>query len=269
MAQPPSNEELLFVGSTCHLDSCKLNDFLPLKCSHCSHTFCSSHFLPDSHHCDKWDPSAHNRVAPNCPFCNVPVAYPSGGDPNLAMEKHFESSCEALGRGGPSRKGTRICAQARCNKALIVPIVCQSCNRQFCPEHRFPASHTCTSAPSPSATRAAPKTSTTKPANAARNGPMALKTTIANQLPSPGERQSLRSVPRPVTASSATGNAGNGGQSRTPFSKADRCEPSSAPSPAVTPTPAPASARSLLFAVSFAPPPLFANTVSPTVSVRA
>lgn len=224
MAQAPKatkDQELLFVGSACNLDSCKLNDFLPIKCPHCAHTFCSSHFLPESHHCDKWDPSAHNRVAPNCPFCNVPVAYPSGGDPNAAMERHFESTCEALGRGGSSPKGSGICAQVRCNKALIVPIVCQSCNKKFCPEHRF---HKCTMA---SSSAAAPKAipMTAKGANTSRSGVvLSLKPKNANGN-LPGERQQpsgSKVVPAPEPSTSALGKAGSGWSGRAPFSKTDR-----------------------------------------------
>jgi len=269
MAQASRDQELLFIGSTCDLDSCKLNDFLPLKCSHCSHTFCSSHFLPDSHHCDKWDPSTHNRVAPNCPFCNVPVAYPSGGDPNVAMEHHFDSTCEALGRGGSSKKGTSICAHARCNKALIVPILCQSCNKQFCPEHRFPASHTCTAASFSSTSNAAPKVS--KSTNSNRSGGLSFKPKTTSESLRGGRQEAAASkgAPRLIAPASSSGNTGVVGSSRTPFSKTDRCEPSSAPSYVVKPTPAPASARSLIFHISFAPPPLFSNARSPTVSARA
>jgi len=281
---PPSDQELLFVGSTCHLESCRLNDFLPLNCSHCSYTFCSSHFLPEAHHCDKWDPSAHNRVAPNCPFCKIPVAYPSDSDPNEALEKHFETNCEALGKAGSSKRSSQVCAQARCPKVLISPIRCQQCSKQFCPEHRFPATHACATVSA--SARASPlpetKASATKAALTKGRGTTAdsgaLRTPIMSKFqghPSGSKHETTKIAisqnARLQTASLLPAKVAVDvpSKAKLPFSKTDRCDPSPPSSPSLKPISPPVSTRSLLFPLSFAPPPLFSDLRSPTVSVRA
>lgn len=126
--------ELLAVGQSCSHPACNLVDFLPFKCQHCTQPFCGDHYKPELHSCAKFDPNKHDRIAPACPFCQKPVAFGPGVDPNVAMENHFETKCEVVGGGGlvgmTARKGAGSggssprCGRVKCNKVLIAPIRC-------------------------------------------------------------------------------------------------------------------------------------------------
>ncbi|KAF9523608.1 hypothetical protein CPB83DRAFT_951338 [Crepidotus variabilis] len=136
--------ELLAVGKQCSHSSCNLVDFLPFKCHHCQDSFCQEHFKVDDHKCPKYDESQHNRVAPNCPLCNIPIAFRQGQDPNVRMDQHLETECSVT-TGRVKSKSTPVCARPTCKKVLFSPIRCDKCRQQFCPAHRFPGDHTCAS----------------------------------------------------------------------------------------------------------------------------
>ncbi|KAJ6559150.1 hypothetical protein DFH09DRAFT_1162054 [Mycena vulgaris] len=143
MDVPQRETQLLSVGAQCSHQSCLLVDFLPFKCQHCEASFCQEHFMVTAHKCPKYDETKYNRVAPNCPLCNVPVSVRPGQDANVAMESHFTKDCSAM-TGKTKVKTAPVCAKARCGKTLFAPIRCTKCNEQFCPSHRFPADHSCT-----------------------------------------------------------------------------------------------------------------------------
>ncbi|ETW81710.1 hypothetical protein HETIRDRAFT_147684 [Heterobasidion irregulare TC 32-1] len=137
------DQQLLSIGHQCSEATCMLIDFLPIECQHCAKPFCTNHFLPASHKCDKYDESKYNRVAPSCPLCNVPIAIPPGQDPNIRMERHFNEECSVMtGKSGKARSSP-ICAKGKCGKVLFQPIRCSDCQQQYCPAHRFPATHDC------------------------------------------------------------------------------------------------------------------------------
>ncbi|KAF8645246.1 hypothetical protein AX16_008072 [Volvariella volvacea WC 439] len=147
MSSPERDTQLLSIGKQCAHSSCLLVDFLPFKCYHCDASFCQEHFKVAAHNCPKYDENAHNRVAPNCPLCNVPVAFRPGQDPNDRMEEHFNTDCTVM-TGKAAKSKSPVCARASCKKVLFSPISCDKCRRQFCPAHRFPSDHNCTSATS-------------------------------------------------------------------------------------------------------------------------
>ncbi|KAG9007131.1 hypothetical protein FRB94_014604 [Tulasnella sp. JGI-2019a] len=239
--------ELLAIGQTCSHPSCSLVDFLPIKCQHCAQPYCSDHWKPQLHSCPKFDAAAHNRVAPACPFCQVPVAFAPGVDPNLAMEEHFANKCEVV-RGGSlvGVKGSGMrknesprCARKTCKKVLIAPITCQTCYQQFCPEHRFPASHTCkvdststSSLPVQSSSRSAPAqafvNARASAAAAAMNRAAAsMKAGSASTQPNASSSSSSPSKaksPKPAAASASSASAPS---LVNPFSKTERWDPSS------------------------------------------
>ncbi|KAF5382737.1 hypothetical protein D9615_002871 [Tricholomella constricta] len=139
-----NNSQLLAVGKQCSHPSCLLVDFLPFKCQHCEDSFCQEHFKVEGHSCSKYDASKYNRVAPDCPFCNTPVAVRPGQDPNDRMEEHITKECSVTTGNSGRARTMPICARGNCKKILFSPIRCDKCRSQFCPAHRFPADHSCT-----------------------------------------------------------------------------------------------------------------------------
>ncbi|KAF9046600.1 hypothetical protein BJ165DRAFT_1472953 [Panaeolus papilionaceus] len=133
---------LLHVGKQCSHDHCLLVDFLPFKCQHCQLDFCQEHFKVDVHKCPKYDEAKFNRVAPNCPLCNTPVASKPGQDPNIRMDQHLERECTVV-TGRVKTSTMPLCARGTCKKVLFSPIRCDTCRKQYCISHRFPADHTC------------------------------------------------------------------------------------------------------------------------------
>ncbi|KAJ7505285.1 hypothetical protein B0H11DRAFT_1977905 [Mycena galericulata] len=144
-------QQLLSVGAQCNHETCML---------HCQSSFCQEHFMVSAHKCPKYDETKYNRIAPNCPLCNVPVSVRPGQDANVAMEAHFTKDCSAL-TGKARTKSSPVCAKVRCGKTLFAPIRCTKCSQQFCPAHRFPADHDC-------ASPAAAQSRTTGPTAASR-----------------------------------------------------------------------------------------------------
>ncbi|PFH54085.1 hypothetical protein AMATHDRAFT_136453 [Amanita thiersii Skay4041] len=144
--------QLLSVGKQCFHSQCLLIDFLPFKCQHCQQSFCQAHFKVEDHQCPEYDESKHNRVAPNCPMCNTPVAIKQGQDPNARMEEHFARECFVM-TGKASGKSMPTCSRGNCKKVLYTPITCDKCTKDFCATHRFAADHNCPSltAPKPQA----------------------------------------------------------------------------------------------------------------------
>ncbi|KAF5385724.1 hypothetical protein D9757_005494 [Collybiopsis confluens] len=134
---------LLAIGQQCSQSTCHTIDFLPFKCHHCQESFCQDHFKVEQHSCPKYDESKHNRVAPSCPLCSQPVSIRLGQDPNVAMENHFTKDCSVM-TGHVAKKSTPICSQRKCGKTLFLSIRCDKCRKDFCPSHRFPSDHTCT-----------------------------------------------------------------------------------------------------------------------------
>ncbi|OSD07268.1 hypothetical protein PYCCODRAFT_1358818 [Trametes coccinea BRFM310] len=152
---PERDQQLLEIGKQCSAPSCLVVDFLPFKCQHCAHAFCRDHFLPADHQCDKFDAAKLDRVAPSCPLCNTPVAIPPGQDPNVRMEQHITTQCTVMTGKSAKAKSAPTCARPKCGKVLFSPIRCDSCKQQYCPQHRFPKDHSCSSA-QPSTTKPAP-----------------------------------------------------------------------------------------------------------------
>ncbi|KAL7279989.1 hypothetical protein ACG7TL_006400 [Trametes sanguinea] len=134
---PERDQQLLEIGKQCSAPSCLVVDFLPFKCQHCAHAFCRDHFLPADHQCDKFDAAKLDR------------------DPNVRMEQHITTQCTVMTGKSAKAKSAPTCARPKCGKVLFSPIRCDSCKQQYCPQHRFPKDHSCSSA-QPSTTKPAP-----------------------------------------------------------------------------------------------------------------
>ncbi|KAI0693897.1 hypothetical protein BC835DRAFT_1275376 [Cytidiella melzeri] len=111
--------DLPAIGAHCALDTCNVNDFLPLRCR-CDRLFCKDHIVPETHCCTLLE--TEDR--------------PSSSTPERPLQR---------------------CAAARCNKPSLeafvtdiantkgrTPAVCERCKQAFCASHRTPVSHTCT-----------------------------------------------------------------------------------------------------------------------------
>ncbi|TBU62237.1 hypothetical protein BD310DRAFT_811303 [Dichomitus squalens] len=222
-ATPERDVQLLEVGKQCSDPTCLLVDFLPFKCQHCAQPFCGEHFLPTAHHCAQYDAAKHDRVVPSCPLCNTPVAIPPGQDPNIRMERHINSECSVMtGRSGKANAAPH-CARPKCGKVLFSPIRCDSCKQQFCPQHRFPKDHSCsTSRASVSRQQAATNTwanvqNQTSAASAAALA--AIKRATATAPTAPRTHTQPKAQPPPSDAKSGSSSSSRSN----PFSAADRC----------------------------------------------
>jgi hypothetical protein len=262
------DQQLLAVGRQCSHPSCRLVDFLPFKCQHCANSFCADHFKPASHSCPKYDEAKYNRVVPDCehrsytfsyrlvqlmswllgPLCNQPVPIPPGEDPNIGMERHLSRDCSVMTGRSQKASSTPRCARPKCGKLVFAQIQCdvsslfatdyqsfdplsrlQKCYRKFCPEHRFPSSHNCSSISSSvlPPTSAPIKPNSQAPAVSA-SGLAAIKRAAASVKPSASSSTKSSTVPPPAKgAASSSGVVTSGSKTNTshsnrPFSKTDR-----------------------------------------------
>ncbi|KIK07927.1 hypothetical protein K443DRAFT_672811 [Laccaria amethystina LaAM-08-1] len=211
---PESDSQLLEIGKQCSHQSCLLVDFLPFKCQHCELAFCQEHFKVEAHQCPKYDEGKHNRVAPNCPMCNIPVAVRPGQDPNVRMELHLNQECSMMSAKQEKSKATPRCARGTCKKVLFSPIRCVKCREQFCPAHRFPADHNC-------ANSIAQARQT--PSRPAPNFSAAAKT--FNSKASATGSAAVDAVKKSVASINTSAAATNSGLAL-PFNKTDRLSPS-------------------------------------------
>ncbi|UZJ55119.1 hypothetical protein CBS101457_004439 [Exobasidium rhododendri] len=159
-AEKAYQSEMMFVGEKCHLSECRRDSFLPFRCRDCQHEFCSDHYKTGDHRCSK---ASASFLVPLCPLCHEPPKnWKRDEDPNIAMNAHLSPhwktgkiECEAIDVQGvvrddakgkqPREKRTNECKEKKCRKIMIVPIQCPSCHLQFCPSHRAPVQHDCTS----------------------------------------------------------------------------------------------------------------------------
>ncbi|KAF7798404.1 hypothetical protein EIP86_009625 [Pleurotus ostreatoroseus] len=200
---PERPAELLDIGHQCSDPSCNLHDFLPFKCQHCTQQFCAEHFKPEAHHCEKYDETKHNRVAPSCPLCNTPVAIPPGQDPNVRMERHINTECSVM-TGKTKTSSTPHCARAKCGK------------------HRFPKDHSCSSTASPSKPSPSPATQMNAAGAAAMAAIKRFNNSSSNATPSTSrpsaQHQPAKKTSIPTEASSAESSPSKPNL----FSKTDR-----------------------------------------------
>lgn len=147
--------EMMFIGQRCHWGECNREDFLPFRCADCQNKFCSEHYKTANHHCPNPTP---DFVVPQCPLCHEPPKqWKRDEDPNVAMDAHLTPNpktglieCKALGKDGKlqtqrKEKRENECEERRCHKLMVVPIQCPQCHLRFCPSHRAPVQHQCTS----------------------------------------------------------------------------------------------------------------------------
>ncbi|KDN41965.1 hypothetical protein K437DRAFT_258048 [Tilletiaria anomala UBC 951] len=160
---------MLWIGERCHLEICHREDFLPFKCKDCHENFCVDHYKPDLHSCPSASSSRSSAdfYVPLCPLCHEPpTGWKRDEDPNIAMERHLSArprsagACKALGIDGMLKdeqapqmraKVEKECRFRKCRKIMVVPITCQKCRQSFCPSHRAPQQHECSTSANASA----------------------------------------------------------------------------------------------------------------------
>lgn len=250
-------------------------DFLPFRCQHCNLSFCGEHYVPELHNCSKYDASKYNRIAPSCPLCNTPVAVPPGQDPNIRMEAHISSECSVM-TGKSQKKSTPVCARAKCGKVLFAPIRCDKCNQQFCPQHRFSATHACVPTGSKAGGSAASRPFAdiqARTATASSAAVSAIQRAMASTPSSSSPTAVGLARPPPLAKSSSSSSSAS--SMPNPFSQTDRsvASPPSIPSalpdanatnsnepPKLSATPITTVPKSSpLNYLSFRPPPVFAT----------
>lgn len=228
---PEREAHILAVGKQCSEATCNLVDFLPFKCQHCQQSFCQQHFKVEAHRCPEYDESKHDRVAPNCPLCNSPVAIPPGQDPNLRMDAHLTSECPVM-TGKAKAKSSPICAKGSCKKVLFSPIKCTQCKAAFCPSHRFPADHNCT-APAPKLNTTTSKSAASRLLNEFNSNNLNTRTSAATSAVKKTMSSASASVSKSIAAAQASAPhlgksssqvSGSSAKSpgNNPFSKVDR-----------------------------------------------
>lgn len=89
------------MGVQCSISSCCQLDFLPVKCAHCSRTFCKDHSSPLHHECQA-----------------VPLN-------NVSAEQIAASSPESF-----------QCSYEACTIRDVVELSCTKCGQHFCVSHR-------------------------------------------------------------------------------------------------------------------------------------
>ncbi|EMD39876.1 hypothetical protein CERSUDRAFT_45349 [Gelatoporia subvermispora B] len=228
---PERDAQLLGIGKQCSDPTCMLIDFLPFKCQHCDQSFCGNHFTPESHKCEKYDATKHNRVAPSCPLCNEPVAIPPGQDPNVRMDTHITSECSVM-TGKTKKSSGPKCAKPKCGKVLFAPIRCDKCKQQFCPQHRFPTSHPCSAVVNSSKGSSGPAqalsnlSTQTSAASAAAMAAIKRAAATTNTAPStarpPRAATTTQNPPQPPLMTKASSSSSSRSSHSNPFSQQDR-----------------------------------------------
>ncbi|KAJ3558058.1 hypothetical protein NM688_g1136 [Phlebia brevispora] len=111
------------IGAHCSLESCHVNDFLPIRCR-CDLLFCKDHISPEAHSCSLL--RAQNTT---------PISERLKKLQRCAADKCNKPSLEAFVADSENTDGR-------------TPAVCPRCKQAFCAAHREPAAHKCT-APDP------------------------------------------------------------------------------------------------------------------------
>lgn len=155
------------LGEHCSLPSCKRLDFLPMNCDACEKTFCNDHVAYESHRCQ----SAYKKdvQVPVCPLCNKPIPVKRGEPPDIKVGQHIDQDCESDPAKQKRKLNSNRCSVKGCKKRELVPVVCDSCRKNYCLRHRHPQDHKCSTVItqhsrilSNSVTRQAPKAVTSK-----------------------------------------------------------------------------------------------------------
>ncbi|KFD67595.1 hypothetical protein M514_03466, partial [Trichuris suis] len=155
------------LGCRCSFKACQQLDFLPIRCDACGSKFCKNHYAYEKHNC----PSAFVKdvQVPVCPLCNKPVSCPRDFPADVAVSAHIDRGCQPDPTLTSQPVYSNKCSLTGCKRKEMVPIVCPSCSKTFCLQHRHPQDHQCSKTQSrPIHTRKSAQNSTPKRSSSSR-----------------------------------------------------------------------------------------------------
>ncbi|XP_077559043.1 AN1-type zinc finger protein 2A isoform X1 [Haemaphysalis longicornis] len=130
------------LGQHCSENSCKILDFLPLKCDACRNIYCKDHFQYRQHGCSAG--VGKDVQVPVCPLCNRPVPSRRGDLPDVAVGDHIDRECQSDPAQAKRKAYVNRCSVKGCKQKEVIPVKCVHCNLNHCLKHRYPDDHRCT-----------------------------------------------------------------------------------------------------------------------------
>lgn len=130
------------LGQHCAENSCKILDFLPLKCDACRNIYCKDHFQYSQHGCSAG--VGKDVQVPVCPLCNRPVPSRRGDLPDVAVGNHIDRECQSDPAQAKRKAYVNRCSVKGCKQREVIPVRCAHCNLNHCLKHRYPDDHRCT-----------------------------------------------------------------------------------------------------------------------------
>lgn len=129
------------MGQHCSENSCKILDFLPLKCDACGNIYCKDHFQYGKHGCSAG--VGKDVQVPVCPLCNRPVPSRRGDLPDVAVGDHIDRECQSDPAQAKRKAYVNRCSVKGCKQREVIPVKCVHCNLNHCLKHRYPDDHRC------------------------------------------------------------------------------------------------------------------------------
>ncbi|KAI8508494.1 zinc finger, AN1-type domain [Branchiostoma belcheri] len=100
------------------------------------------HILYRQHNCE----SSYKKdvQVPVCPLCNAPIPVKRGELPDIRVGQHIDRDCKS-DKAEQRRKKiyTNRCNVKGCKQKELIPVVCDSCRKNFCLKHRHTTDHDC------------------------------------------------------------------------------------------------------------------------------
>ncbi|KAK3783690.1 hypothetical protein RRG08_025314 [Elysia crispata] len=133
--------ELPHIGQHCNEPTCKQLDFLPMKCDACDKIFCRDHIVYSTHSCS--ESYKKNNQIPVCPLCDRPCPLMKGELPDIVVGRHIESDCQSDPAKERRKVYTNKCSKKGCKQKELIPVKCETCQKNFCLRHRHERDHDC------------------------------------------------------------------------------------------------------------------------------
>jgi hypothetical protein len=130
------------LGKHCHLEYCKMKDFLPFTCNLCKKTCCLEHKNYDKHDCIEYKKTI--KKAFQCPTCLQTKIFDGTRTEKEMLTLHKKMSCDPK-NAAKIKKIRKRCAVKKCWKKLtpVNKFQCNPCEKLICTKHRDPEKHGC------------------------------------------------------------------------------------------------------------------------------